>query len=142
MRSKASLQEGENEEDPYVNQEDGHYAGDAADSSDSIDYLAEAADEDSDEILRQALQQQRALVVAEDPAKTSQLNTGLSEDFAALQLSSPASKPSQLGKPEQKSVIEISDSPVPPQKMAVFHDEMALRMARLRLFKCSGLPHV
>ena len=132
MRSKASLEEGD--EDPYVNQEDGHHPEDATDSSDSTDYLAEAADEDSDEILRQALRQQRDLVVAAE--NSPQLRTGLSDEFAALKLSSPE------GKQEQKTVIEISDSPVPPKKMVVFHEETAVRMARLRLLKCSGLPHV
>ena len=116
---------------------------DGSDEAEPFDYMAEAADEASDELLRAALLEQRAMVLSESPARTSSLKTGITDEFAAMQIASPRDGciDPRASAQVQKTVIEISDSPVAvaPKKKVISKNELAARMACLKMLQCSGL---
>ena len=138
-RSKQQLAEVEEVEDSQV------AAGDGSDSDMCFDYMAEAADDATDDQLRAALQCEaatRSKDARDDspqgtPQKSASLSSGITDEFEKMVIGTPPSTGAETG-PCSKKVIEISDSPVAVKKDPILFDERALKMARLRLLKSCG----
>ena len=133
-RSKQRLAEVEEVEDSQV------VAGDGSDSDMCFDYMAEAADDVTDDQLRAALQCEAATRSKDakgTPQKSASLSSGLTDEFEKMVIGSPPSTGAETG-PCSKKVIEISDSPVAVKKDPILFDERTLKMARLRLLKSCG----
>ena len=137
-RSKKSLGDDEEEEgDP----DDAQFC--AEEDAYGLDMMAEVSDGVSDALLRKALQAHGATAAEaekeDSSGQPSILSSGLTDDFATMQISSPSQN--RMATPRKPTVsIEISDSPVPASKKPMSHcDSNGIRVARLRMLQCFGL---